>query len=259
MSSRPKFAAAIITLNEDRHLPACLDSLAWVDEVVVVDSGSTDATVAIARLNGARVLTRPFTTFADQRNAALARTTAEWVLFIDADERVTPKLRREIERAANPRTAAYRVPIRSRIFGRRFRFSGTQDDRPLRLLRRGCGRWEGDVHETLAVQGPCGQLRGWLEHETSADLRTMLAKVQQYTSLAAQARVAAGRRARWSGALRSAVRETARRLFWKQGWLDGPAGWAFCLLSGFSEWVLVEKQRRLAAGWAWKPDATDLA
>src|SRR5262249_16906619 len=148
MTSPPTITAAIITLNEQRHLPALLARLDWVSEIVVVDGGSSDDTLAIARRHGCRVIEHPFDTFAQQRNRAADLARCDWILSIDADERPTPAIIREIQwritrgtslsetrgrfsarrrRAEGP--VAFRVPIRSRIFGRPFRFSGTQDDR----------------------------------------------------------------------------------------------------------------------------------
>jgi hypothetical protein len=138
------------------------------------------------------------------------------------------------------------VPIRSRIFGRPFRFSGTQDDRPIRLFRRGAAVWEGDVHEVLRVRGPVGVLRTGFEHETLPNLAAFLRKMDRYTTLEARQRVATGREPRWRERWLAPAVEIGRRLIWKRGLLDGPQGWAFCLLSGLSQWVLADKHRR---GW----------
>lgn len=242
---KPTIAAAVVALNEERRLPALLDSLQWVDEIVVVDGGSRDATAAIARRRGCRVAVVPFDGFARQRNRALDLARGEWVLSIDCDERPTPSLVAEIgERIARGRAAAYRVPIRSTIFGRRMRFGGTQDDRPVRLFRRAAARWSGEVHEVLRIAGRVDRLRGWLEHETLPDLASFLVKMRRYTALEAEARVVAGRAPRRRDAWLAPPREVFRRLLWKHGYLDGPRGWAFCLLSGFSEAVLAHRHRR---------------
>jgi hypothetical protein len=246
VTDRPTITAAIIAANEARNLEDLLPRLDWVDEIVVVDGGSSDRTARVARSHGARVRWRPFDTFAGQRNAALQSAAGDWVFSIDADERPTPGLGREIRRRiAGARHAAFRVPIRSSIFGRRLRFCGTQDDRPIRLFRRQTARWVGEVHEVLRVSGRVGRLRHGLEHRTIPDLHAFLSKMHRYTALEAHQRVAAGRaprrRQRWT----APAREVLRRLVWKQGLLDGPAGWAFCLLSGLSEWVLASRHRRL--------------
>jgi glycosyltransferase involved in cell wall biosynthesis len=243
---RPTLTAAILARDEAANLAELLPRLDWVDEIVVVDGGSRDATVAIAEAHGCRVLCRAFDTFARQRNAALDAATGDWVLSIDADERPTARLAAEIRRRiARGRHAAFRVPIRSTIFGRPLRRSGTQDDRPVRLMRRAAGRWHGDVHEALRVAGRVGQLDAWLAHRTQSTLDEFLRKMQHYTTLAARARVAAGRGPRRFDLWLAPAREVFRRLFYKQGLLDGPPGWIFCLLSGLYEYILARKHRRM--------------
>ena len=246
MSHRPTITAAIVALDEERNLGELLPRLDWVDEIVVVDGGSADATAAVARSHGSRVALRRFDTFARQRNHALRLATGEWVLWIDADERPTPRLAAEIRRQTlGTRHAGFRIPIRSSIFGRRFRGSGTQDDCPVRLARRRAARWVGSVHEQLRVPGRVGRLRSWLRHETLPDLHTFLVKMHRYTTLEAEARVEAGRPPRRLDPWILPAGEVLRRLVWKRGLVDGPEGWAFCLLSGLSEWVLADRHRRL--------------
>ena len=252
MQCSPTLAAAIITLNEARHLSLLLASLHWVDEIVVVDGGSHDETVELANRWGCRTAVRPFDCFARQRNHALSLVKSEWVLSVDADERATSNLAREVrQRLNNSRANGYRVPIRSRIFGRRFRFSGTQDDLPVRLFRRAAAHWVGDVHELLRVDGHIAKLDAWLEHETLPDLSTFLSQMRRYTALEAQARVVAGRVPCRHDMWINPAREWFRRLIWKHGWLDGPEGWAFCALSGLSEWVQAVEHRR-----AWNEQQT---
>jgi glycosyltransferase involved in cell wall biosynthesis len=251
MSRMPTITAVIIAANEAPNLQELLPQLDWVDEIVVVDGGSVDATAAVARSLGARVACRPFDTFARQRNHALGLAGGDWVLSIDADERPAPRLAAEIRgRIVRARHAAFRIRIRSRIFGRRLRGSGTQDDCPIRLFRREGARWVGDVHEVLRVSGPVGRLRQGLRHDTYPDLDAFLAKMHCYTMLEARARVRAGRPPRRHDAWIAPAREIFRRLVWKRGLLDGPEGWAFSVLSGLSEWVLARRHRRLwrAAG-----------
>ena len=188
MSSKVQLSAAVIALNEAHQLADLLKSLAWVDEIVVVDGGSRDATAEIARQAGARCVVRPFDNYAAQRNFAADLTRGRWVLAIDADERPAPGFVDEVQRRiAQPQASAWRVPIRSRIFGRPFRFSGTQDDRPIRLYDRRRARWTGDVHERLTVHGRVDTLDAHLEHQTIPDLAAFLAKMHRYTSLAAEA------------------------------------------------------------------------
>jgi glycosyltransferase involved in cell wall biosynthesis len=246
MSSKIQLSAAVIALNEAHQLPDLLKSLAWVDEIVVVDGGSRDATAEIARAAGARCVVRPFDNYAAQRNFAADLARGHWVLAIDADERPAPGFAEEVQRRmAQLQASAWRVPVRSRIFGRTFRFSGTQDDRPVRLYDRRRARWTGDVHERLAVQGRVGMLGAHLEHQTIPDLAAFLTKMHRYSSLAAEAAVAERLPPRHGSRWAAATTEFARRLIFKQGWLDGPEGWAFCALSGLSAWITAHKHRRL--------------
>lgn len=249
--SRPRISAAIIVQNEAPQLPGLIESLRFVDEVVIVDGGSRDETLSLARELGCRTFLHPFETFAAQRNRAIDFTRGAWVLSIDADERPTPALAAELleivrhSERGEPQVTAYRLPIRSRIFGRRMRFSGTQDDRPVRFFRRDAARWTGDVHERLAVRGRIAEARGILEHTTLPNLQAFLRKMDRYTTLEAQARLHAGRRPRWRERWLAPWVEFGRRFLWKGGFLDGPHGWAFCALSGLSKWVEADKLRRL--------------
>ncbi len=246
MNDYPTISVTLITLNEERNLEELLPRLDWVDEIVVVDSGSRDGTVDVAESFGCRVLSRRFDTFAEQRNHALQCATSEWVLSLDADERPTSRLVREICcRISQPQPNAFRVPIRSSIFGRPVRRSGTQDDLPVRLFRREAARWVGHVHEVLRVGGRVGRTMNWLTHRTMPNLQTYLVKMHRYTRLEATARAAAGKRPTWRDFWIAPPREVFRRLIYKQGLLDGPAGWAFCLLSGLSEWVLAREHLRI--------------
>lgn len=240
-------SVTLIVRDEERHLGELLPHLAWAGEVVVVvDQRTTDASAAVAEAHGCRVFGRRFDHFAAQRNYALDQANCGWVLSIDADERPTPEMLVEMGRRLGAGAAAFRVPIRSRILRRPFRFSGTQDDKPLRLWRRGTGRWRGDVHERLVVEGPVETLAAGLHHDTLPTRAALRTKIERYTDLAA-AENGAGRRA--TSPAFAALREFARRFVWKQGFRDGPPGLEFCLWSAYSEWVLARKraQQRRAA------------
>jgi hypothetical protein len=193
------------------------------------------------------VFHREFDDFARQRNFAQHLTDTDWVLSIDADERPTTRMPAEVMRRIEfGRHRAYRVSIHSQIFGRCLRYCGTQDDRPVRLFRRGEARWQGDVHEALVHRGRAGALNHGLEHATIPDARAFLVKMNRYCRLEAQRRLEAGISPHWADRWIRPPREVCRRLFWKLGILDGPAGWAFCALSGLSEFVLADRHRR---GW----------
>ncbi len=249
MSAPTTITVAIIALNEEARLAKLLPCLGWADEILVVDGGSRDATVEVARSRGARVVQCPFDDFARQRNFAIEQSTGDWVLSLDADECPTSALAREIGRAiAQTRHDAFRIRIHSRIFGRPMRFSGTQDDAPVRLFRRGHARWTGHVHEVLRTKGRVGRLRNQMRHDTLADLSTFLAKMESYSTLTARQRIAAAHSPRATETWSAPLVEIARRLVWKHGWLDGPEGWAFCLLSGLSAWRTARKHHCLTRG-----------
>ncbi len=246
MTEDPTITVALITKNEAANLRELLPQLHWADQIVVVDSGSSDDTVDVARSHDCHVVVHPFDTFARQRNRAIDLSRETWVLSLDADERPTARLVSEMRRAVGKdRCVAYRIPIRSEILGRSVRRGGTQDDRPIRLFRRNSARWRGDVHEVLEVNGRVSELPGWLEHRTLPTYAAFLEKIDRYTALEAAARVREGRRPRVFDSLVAPVREVFRRLIYKLGMLDGPAGWQFALLSGYSEWVLARRHRQL--------------
>ena len=245
----PRVSVLILAKNEAENLPDCLATVTWANEViVVVDRASRDQTRAIAYRGADLVAVRTFDDFASQRNAALAMASGDWVFAIDADERATPELAAEVRRVTtDPRTPhnGYRVPIRSVILGRPFRFSGTQHDWPLRLFRRGSGRWVGTVHETVDLDGTHGRLAHALQHRTIPDMRTFLRKINDYTTLEA---IKLDREGRPPRAADLAVRPawTFLKLYVaKQGFRDGLEGLAFCALSGVSVAVRSWKHREL--------------
>jgi glycosyltransferase involved in cell wall biosynthesis len=247
--SRPTVSALIVARDEADNLPGCLESLAWADEtIVVVDAASRDDTEAIARRLATRVLVRPFDDFAGQRNASLGLASGDWVLAVDADERATPPLAAEIRRRlSDPGAphAGYRVPIRSVVLGRSFRFSGTQHDRPLRLFRRDLGRWVGTVHETVDLLGTAGLLGGHLTHRTIPDMHTFLRKIDHYTTLEAIRFHREGHPFRTIDLTARPVWTFAKLYLGKQGFRDGLEGLAFCALSGLSVAVRHWKHREL--------------
>jgi glycosyltransferase involved in cell wall biosynthesis len=244
-----RVSVLILAKDEAENLPHCLATVTWANEViVVVDRASQDATRAIASRGADLVAVRTFDDFASQRNAALEMASGEWVFAIDADERASPELAAEVRKVTSDPALphnGYRVPIRSIILWRPFRFSGTQFDWPLRLFRRGAGRWVGTVHETVDLDGSHGRLTQALQHRTIPDMRTFLRKINEYTTLEAIKFEREGRPYRAS--------DLAMRPWWtflklflaKQGFRDGVEGLAFCALSGVSVAVRHWKHREL--------------
>jgi glycosyltransferase involved in cell wall biosynthesis len=193
----PKVTATLITRDEAAHIEAALASVAWADEVIVVDSESTDATVDLARARGARVEVRPWPGYSAQKNYAASIASHDWILSLDADERVTPALAAEIRAllAADPPSRGYRIPRISHYLGRWIRGTDWFPDYQLRLYDRRAGTWNGRrVHESVALNGAPGVLRGELEHHPYRDISHHLATIDRYTTLAAEEMRAGGRR-----------------------------------------------------------------
>ncbi len=194
----PKLTVTIIAKNEAAHIAEALHSVEWADERIVVDSGSTDDTVAIARLLATRVDVREWPGYGQQKNHAASLAAHDWILSLDADERVTPALAAEIQQimAGAPAQAAYRMPRVTRYLDAWIRSTDWYPDAALRLYDRTRASWGSQlVHESLTVDGPIGRLTGELEHHPYADITDHLARINRYTSLAAAQMHAQGRRA----------------------------------------------------------------
>jgi len=194
----PKLSVTVITKNEATDVGAALESVAWADERVVVDSGSSDGTPEIARRFTDRVIVKDWPGYAAQKNHAAAIAAHDWILSLDADERVTPLLADEIRRviAETPAHAAYRVPRVTWHLGRWIRTTDWYPDHQVRLYDRRAAQWTGAyVHEGLAVRGTTGTLTGELQHFAYRDIADHLETIDRYTTYAARQMHEAGRRA----------------------------------------------------------------
>ena len=191
---RQPLSVVVITLNAAAQLAACLESTCFAEELVVVDSGSEDDTVEIARAGGARVVKHEWLGFGPQKNFAVAQAAHDWVLCLDADERLTPELADSIARElAEPRYAAYAMARRNRFLGRWLGHGEGYPDWSTRLFDRRRAHWSADaVHEKVVVNGSGGRLRGDLLHESAESLEAYIAKQNRYTTLQAEALRAAG-------------------------------------------------------------------
>jgi glycosyltransferase involved in cell wall biosynthesis len=226
-----KLSVVIITKNEADNIRACLESVKFADQWIIVDSGSTDGTADIARAMGATVIQTPdWPGFGPQKNRALDAAQGEWVLSLDADERITPALRDEIIAAisANPASgapAAYALPRLSSFFGHFIRHSGWYPDYIVRLFRRGQARFSDDlVHERVIVSGgSCGKLRSHMIHHSYVGT-DYLRKMDQYSTLGAQQAFAAGKRSSFGNAVLHAMSAFLRSYLFKLGFLDGRGG-----------------------------------
>jgi glycosyltransferase involved in cell wall biosynthesis len=194
----PKLSVTIITKNEADHIADAIRSVAWADEIVVVDAESGDDTVAIARGLTDRVIVRSWPGYIAQKNYAASIASHDWILSLDADERVTPALGAEITSmlAGAPAHAAYRMPRVTRHLGHWIRSTDWYPDDQLRLYNRQTAEWTGRyVHEAVTVRGTVGQLRGELQHLAFRDIADHLETIDRYTTYAARQMHESGRRA----------------------------------------------------------------
>jgi glycosyltransferase involved in cell wall biosynthesis len=230
----PSLSVILITRNEADNIAACLESVAWADEIIVVDSGSSDETPAICRRYTPHVTVTDWPGFGPQKNRALDLASCDWVLSIDADERVTAELRTEIQRVlAAPEADAYALPRLSSFLGQPMRHGGWWPDYVTRLFRRGTARFgEARVHEALQVQGRCGRLHSHLVHHPYRRLGQVIGKMDSYSSAAALAMAERGRSAGLSNALLHGFFAFLRTYLLRAGFLDGKLGFVLAVSNG---------------------------
>lgn len=237
-ATRPPVSAALITLDAARTLEAALASVTFCDEVVVLDSGSTDTTLDLARAAGARVEHRNWTGFRDQKNAAAALCRHDWVLSVDADETVTPELAAEIRRLfadGAPTAHGYTMPRLTRYLGREIRAAGWYPDRAIRLYDRRRGRWVGGrVHERVAVDGPVGALHSDLLHDPYATVAHHVEKMNRYTSLAAETMHARGKRVSWVDVVARPPLAFVKQYLVRRGFTHGVPGFVVAASTSMS-------------------------
>lgn len=245
--ARSPLSAVVITRNAASQLPVCLAALAFCDEIVVVDSGSDDDTLAIARRHGARVVEQGWLGFGPQKQFAIGQAGNDWVLCIDADERVSDDLRASIvAELAAPRFHAYRFPRCNRFMGRYLRHGEGYPDWSLRLFDRRQARWSDDaVHEKVLTEAAVGELRGDLLHDSAETLAHYLAKQDRYTTLAAEDALAAGRRATLWRLLLSPLVRFVKFYIVRLGFLDGLPGLVHILVGCRNSYMKYEKMRTI--------------
>lgn len=248
-----KVSAVIITLNEESNIERALRSVTWADEVLVIDSGSTDRTVEIAESSGARVVHRDWTGFSDQKQFGADEAKNDWIFSLDADEEVSDSLREEIvAMAEGSEKAGFRIPRLSFYMGRAIRHSGWYPDLQLRLFDRRKARWNGAIiHESVSATGAVGRIRGDIYHfsvENAAHHHRMIG--ERYSPLAAEQMFRDGRR---TGPMKIALAGPAafvRSYVMKLGFLDGMPGFAIARFAAHHAFLkhlmLYERQRPIA-------------
>lgn len=247
----PQLSVIIIALNQEANIDPCLESVAFADEIVVVDTGSTDRTVELARAAGARVVTTAWQGFARTKNYALDQAGMDWVFSLDTDERVSEVLREEILAlvAANGPLNGYRVPRKNYFGGRWIRRLGWYPDYTLRLWRRGQGRFrDREVHEEVEVAGPVGTLPTPLDHYSYNNLEEYASRQERYARLAAREMAKQGRRV-CPGELTWRPFFTFLNLYFlKAGFLEGSLGFALARAGSRYNFLKYHYLRELTRG-----------
>ena len=247
-----KLTVTVITYNESAHIAAALESVSWADEIIVVDSGSTDGTADIARGKATRVYTREWRGYSDQKNFAADQATYDWVLSVDADERVTPDLGAEIRALLQrgPEAGGYRIRRVSYYLGRWIRSTDWFPDYQLRLYDRRAGRWNGmRIHESFRLaSGAPLKLQGELEHYAYRDISHHLQKIDAYTTLMAEQMYEGGRRTNPFALALHPWFAFVRNYVLRAGFKDGTVGFVISLLNSYYVFLklakLWELQRR---------------
>ena len=246
-----KISATIITFNEERNLPRAIESLRCADEIIVVDSGSTDRTVEIACNLGARVVESAWPGYAKQKNIAAEQASHDWILSIDADESLSEALEAELWKLKKdgPRFDAYTMPRLAQYLGRWIRHSGWYPDRKVRLYHRAKAHWEGPyVHESVTVKGTVGHLESNLLHFTCESLSEHLRTMDRYTTLAAEQLVASRRKVTWGRLIFEPPWTFFHTYFIKLGFLDGVEGLAIANMAAAYNFLKYAKARFMSPG-----------
>jgi glycosyltransferase involved in cell wall biosynthesis len=249
----PPITAIVTTFNEEQNIASCLESLLWCDEILVVDSFSTDRTAEIARgYPKVRFVQRTYYGSASQKNWAMDQVQNDWILIFDADERCTPALQREIEGliASHPRHDAYTIKRRVHFLDKVIRFSGWQHDRVVRLVRRGCARYPNRrVHADMITRGPSPVLRNPMEHFMTDTLDEYIRRIEKYSFWGAAQHWKEGKRAGFLEVFGRPVWRFLRTYLFQLGILDGMHGLVFCMLQSFGSY------RKWALLWGWHANA----
>lgn len=254
----PKLSVTVITRNEAADLGRALESVRWADELIVVDSGSTDNTVAVARRYTDRVKVQPWPGYVQQKNFAASLASHDWILSLDADERVTPELAAAIQAvmAGEPAHPGYDMARVSWYLGQWIRSTDWYPDQQLRLYDRRRARWAGQyVHEHVDVQGTTGRLSGELQHYPYRDIAEHLETIDRYTTLSARQMYESGRRA---GVLQQAIHPPAaflRNYLLRGGIREGGPGFTISALNAYYVFLKFAKLWELSSG---RRDRSDL-
>lgn len=251
VNKRERVSALLITFNEERNIEAVLKNLSFADEIIVVDSFSTDETISIIKKNEqVKLVQRKFKNYTDQKQFALEQATYDWVLFLDADERIPDPLQKEILQVLESRgeTASAYYFLRTFMFKDEvLRFSGWQTDKNYRLFKKSRVRFMADriVHESLLVQGPSETLKNKLIHYSYRNYDRYKSKMIKYGEMKAQEEFKKGKRAHWYHFLFRPSYKFLNHYILRLGFLDGKKGIIICYLNALGVWSRYKKLREL--------------
>ena len=256
----PMLSCVVITKNEESNIQDCLRSAQWADELIVVDAESGDRTVELARASGAKISVRPWPGFGLQKNYGIDQASSDWILILDADERVTEELREEvrtcIERWRPGGPAAYRIPRRNFFYGAWVRGGGVYPDYQVRLFRRGLAQYNDvAVHENLLVDGEIGTLVGHFDHYTERRIQDHFKKFGLYTTMAAQEKAKKVRLVRWIDLVFRPLVVLGKTYVLKQGFRDGVRGLIVCVFASMYTFVKYAKLWDLTRRSSFHPEA----
>ncbi len=247
---KEQISVCIITLNEEVNMRECLQSLQWADEIIIVDSGSKDQTLKICKEFGAKIFHHPFAGFRDQKNFALDQAKNEWILSIDADERVTGELQDEISTLIREdlNINGYFIP-RLNFYGSKFiRHSGWYPDFVLRLWKKSKGRWSGkNVHEKVVISGKVGYCKNAIKHYTYRNASDYMKRINLYSTLLAMEKYRLGKRFSFLRLLVKPVLRFFKSYIWKLGFLDGVEGLVIATSSSYLTFIEEVKLREIGS------------
>ena len=245
-----KITAFVITHNEEKNIEGCLGSISWSDEIVIVDSMSTDRTLDIAKKYTKNIYQKEFTNFSEMKNFALSKATNHWVLSLDADERMSVEIKEEIQSMIlhNPQYSAYTIPRRNYIGTYWVKGGGWYPSAQMKLFRKDKFRFEEvEVHPRAFLDGSCGHLKGDMIHYSYKGYEDFLNKINKQTTLEAKKWVRTGRKMSLGVALWRAIDRFFRRFIGKKGWKDGFIGFMVAFFDTLYQIVSYAKYRQMVS------------
>ena len=245
--NRQTISCAIVVFNEERNIGECLDTAKWMDEIIIVDAFSTDRTVEICKEFTDQIFQRPWNGFGEQKNFAIHQATSDWVFILDADERISPELREEIESILGSNflngPVAYSVPRRNFYYGKWVKHAGCYPDRQLRLFRNGVGQLDDEEpHNKFIFEGPRADLTAPLDHFTERTINDHFRKFRNFTTLAAQERARSKQKVYWTDLIIRPLFTFYKYYIPRKGYRDGMHGF---LVSGFASMYTFVKYAKL--------------